>query len=91
MGNYIEQKLISNSMKFGVEEILLGDKTSDKCGLEIHGLLANHLSVKEADGQVITLLDYIDKRINAIHNGNVVALDKMIIPVVSYGIYSLIN
>jgi len=84
---------VSDQLKVGVQELLLGDVTINTCGddTETDGLLANHLSVKQLGvSGTIPLIDYIDARVNIFinlrHNtAPVVSLDSRPIPVIYQG------
>jgi len=52
---------ISDPMKTGKQELLLGNKVATRCGKLITGLLANDLVVLLTDGTTVPLLTYIQQ------------------------------
>ena len=85
-----EKKNISDKLKLGVQDLLLGDKTViHGCTVEVDGLTANHLVVTQAGTTPTNLIEYIDRRIQQFidlkHNTSpVVSMDNRPIPVI-YG------
>jgi hypothetical protein len=52
---------ISDNMKVGKQELLLGNISAIRCGTIITGLLANDLVVLLVDGTTVPLLTYIQQ------------------------------